>query len=309
MAVRQSPQRDRAAPRRHGKALALPMAAAVLLLASPAPAGGEADFSGCRDEKNPTLVYAACTRAISTPGIGVQKLSAAYFNRAIVMAGYGKFREAIADLTRAIELDPDHHKALSERGRLYRDEGDLELAMDDFNRAIDLAPDVSGYFSNRGLTEKLRDNLVAALADYNEALHLDPDNETALHRRGALHREMKNFGDALADLQRALAIERDNAAIMLEIGLVYADQGRHVKAIAYFDDAIERRPRYAEAWLRRGLSYAALDSHDLAVRDLQMAEGLGLSGTELKTMLVEQRRLASNKYRRSHPAIPHALQP
>lgn len=312
MAGRRSPQpreHDRAMARRRGYGMALPMAAAVLLLASPTLASGEVDFSGCSGEKNPTLVYAACTRAISTPGIGMQKLSTAYFNRAIVMAGYGKIREAIMDLTRAIELDPDHHKALNERGRLYRDQGDLELALADFNRAIDLAPDISIYFSNRGFAEKLRGNFLAALADYNEALHIDPDNDVALYRRGALQRQLKNFRDALADLQRALAIDRDNAAIMVEIGLVYADQGRHVKAIAHYDDAIEHRPRYAEAWLQRGLSYAALDNHDFAVRDLQMAEELGLTGAELKARLAEQRRLASNKQRRSHLAIPHALRP
>ena len=293
---------------RAARAAALIAAFMVAQPSLPAQANGNADFRGCSDEKNPTLVYAACTQAISTPGIGVQKLSTAYFNRAIVMAGYGKVREAIMDLTRAIELDLDHHKALNERGRLYRDQGDLELAMDDFSRAIDLAPDTSAYFSNRGLAEKLRGNFSAALADYNEALHIDPTNDGALHRRGALHREMKNFPDALADLQRALAIDRDNASIMVEIGLLYADQGRHTKAIAYFDDAIARRQRYAEAWLRRGLSYAALDIHDLAVRDLQMAEELGLSGTELKAVLAEQRRLTTKK-RRSHLAIPHALQP
>ncbi len=49
----------------------------------------------------------------------------------------GKFEDALADLSRAIELDDKDAWAIANRGETYRQMGKFEDALADLSRAID----------------------------------------------------------------------------------------------------------------------------------------------------------------------------
>ena len=52
----------------------------------------------------------------------------------------GRYDEALADLNRAIELDPSRDWIIADRGETYRAMGRYDEALADFNRAIELDP-------------------------------------------------------------------------------------------------------------------------------------------------------------------------
>ena len=52
----------------------------------------------------------------------------------------GRYEEALADFTRAIELDPADAWAIASRGQTYRLMGRYDEALADFTRAIELDP-------------------------------------------------------------------------------------------------------------------------------------------------------------------------
>ena len=54
------------------------------------------------------------------------------------MSDYG---QVIADLNKAIELDPDYARAYNNRGIAYTDQGDYARAIADLNKAIELNHD------------------------------------------------------------------------------------------------------------------------------------------------------------------------
>jgi tetratricopeptide (TPR) repeat protein/predicted aspartyl protease len=67
--------------------------------------------------------------------------AAAYSRRGTAFAARRDFANAIADLTRACDLDPHNPEYFYQRGIVYRDNNQAELALADFDRTLDLKSD------------------------------------------------------------------------------------------------------------------------------------------------------------------------
>jgi tetratricopeptide (TPR) repeat protein/predicted aspartyl protease len=95
--------------------------------------------------------------------------AAAYSRRGTAFAARRDYEHAIADLTRACELDPNDAEYFYQRGIAYRDNKRIELALADFNRALELNPvDVSALAARAQLRMKQRD-IAGASADLDTA--------------------------------------------------------------------------------------------------------------------------------------------
>ena len=70
--------------------------------------------------------------------------------RGLSLVGEQRLPEGIAELKKAIELDPGHWKAYSSRGVVKKDLGDLDGAIRDHIRAIEINPKVAANYGNRG---------------------------------------------------------------------------------------------------------------------------------------------------------------
>jgi tetratricopeptide (TPR) repeat protein len=66
----------------------------------------------------------------------------------------GKYPEAIAELTQAIQLKPEIATAYNARGYVYLLTHDYQHALADFNDAIRLKPDYPNALQNRGIALK-----------------------------------------------------------------------------------------------------------------------------------------------------------
>jgi tetratricopeptide (TPR) repeat protein len=98
--------------------------------------------------------------------------------------------EALADLNRAVELDPGNPGHFAGRGRTYQEMERYEEALADFNRAVELDPGNPGHFVVRGEAYRLMERYEEALADLNRAVGLDPSDAWAIAIRGVTYREL-----------------------------------------------------------------------------------------------------------------------
>jgi tetratricopeptide (TPR) repeat protein len=98
----------------------------------------------------------------------------------------GRYDEALANLNRAIELDPEDARAIGSRGQTYRLMGRYDEALADFNRAIELDPDLGWAIANRGETFRAMGRYDEALADLNRAIELDPENDDYIMKRAEI---------------------------------------------------------------------------------------------------------------------------
>ncbi len=117
----------------------------------------------------------------------------------------GNHKGAIADFTRAIELDSKLAPAYFNRGIAKSAIGENKSSRADFVKAIkyDPTPKDAEAYCNRGIAKAaIRENH-DALADFNKAIDLDPTYSAAYSRRGKLKNEMGDKKGAMADLKKA----------------------------------------------------------------------------------------------------------
>jgi tetratricopeptide (TPR) repeat protein len=116
------------------------------------------------------LAFSYFSKAINT----APDFATAYYERAIINGRLNLYHQAIADFSRAIELDPQDGAAYHNRGlasakglKKYND------AIADFTKAIELTPEFAEAYDNRAIAYRLAsDNKEKACADWKKACEL-----------------------------------------------------------------------------------------------------------------------------------------
>ena len=119
----------------------------------------------------------------------------------------GMNEEAITMFSTAIELYPNYHEALHDRGLIYFYTNKFDLAITDFNAAIKIKPNHADYLISRSGAYLGKRNYQEFLDDINTALRLEPDNALALFYRGGYYFQTGNFDRAITDLESAQRLE------------------------------------------------------------------------------------------------------
>ena len=104
-------------------------------------------------------------QSIESGDLDQESLISAYFNRGVAYGEAGDMDKAIADYTRALELDNSRGYIFVRRGNAYLDKGDLQNALLDFNRALDLDPEDTYSLYWRAQIYVEMGDVDAALAD------------------------------------------------------------------------------------------------------------------------------------------------
>ena len=110
-----------------------------------------------------------------------QQLDFCYYFRGIALYRLGRRGEAIADLTKAIALK-QHPRFYGDRGNLLAQSGDLEGAIADLNKAIEIDPKYAKAYADRGIVHVMRGEETAAELDFKNCFELDKTLEFQVER-------------------------------------------------------------------------------------------------------------------------------
>lgn len=116
-----------------------------------------------------------CTRAIRYGELTALDLAATYTNRGIAYARAGKYRRALRDYRRSLELNPDSVHTWLNQANLYARRGKTAKALEAYQRAIELSQEswALPYF-NRALTLLGSGQRAEARRDLLRAIALEP---------------------------------------------------------------------------------------------------------------------------------------
>jgi len=127
-------------------------------------------------------------KAADLYGVAIKKEENAvyYLNRGAALYRLQRFREAIADFTRASELDKTDFRSFYNRGLAYFSIEDYEKAVDDFSKTMKLKPDFADACHFRGLAFEYSGKFSESISDYEKVLALEPNNSEAnIHLQSA----------------------------------------------------------------------------------------------------------------------------
>ena len=128
------------------------------------------------------------------------RLADGYNNRGTIYRKLGAHDQAIEDLNRAIILKPDDAEAHVNRGNAYSDIGKVDLAIADYSTAIELNPELSEPYYYRGIAYLIKDAYDQAIEDFSRVIELKPNHAKAYFNRGMCWMHAQNWREATSDL-------------------------------------------------------------------------------------------------------------
>jgi tetratricopeptide (TPR) repeat protein len=158
----------------------------------------------------------------------------------INQARAGTFDQAVATLSDAIKLSPEHAGAWCLRAQCY-----LQLHKTD-----------------------------AALADAVQALKLEPADSQVLRVRGLVAEQQHDDVEAAKFLTAAVAAEPAGQDVYLDLAALLTHQRKWDKSVDLLTDAIAKHPKCGGCYGSRALSRLALKEAERAISDMQMALAL-----------------------------------
>lgn len=194
--------------------------------------------------------------------------------------------EAIAELSKIIDKNPQNAEAYYLRGRTYvakiddlnssRDPGFAkhvpsawsDQAIADFTKTIEIDPQYIDAYLYRGIWTE-------SLSDFNKAIELNPNNAKAYYYRACYAKRKGDTNRDIADLTKAIEIDPNYAAAYFERGMVYRSKDLNNQAISDFSKAIEINPNFTEAYEWRAWAYYDKKEYDKSWKDVYKAEELG----------------------------------
>lgn len=194
---------------------------------------------------------------------------AAYHHRSIVYANLEEYDLALDDIEKAILLSPDNSLLYHTRGLLYSDIGDFEQALASQNIAISIAPQFADAYLERGAAYGNLGDHKNAFADFNKAIEIDPNNPFSFYNRGMAYYMMENYKQAINDFNKAIELNPNVIDAYNYRGVSYGMLGNNNKAIDDFNKILELDPGYVMAYLNRGITYISLGRTDDAIQDFE----------------------------------------
>ncbi len=203
----------------------------------------------------------------------------AHFQRGCTYLWRSQYDKAIADLSKAIRLDPKFVWPYAARGVAFRAMGDFDKAMADFCESIRVDPKYAPAYRERGIEFRDREprDYEKAIADFTEAIRLDPKYTAAYMDRGIAYRdrEPRELEKAFADFAEAIRVGPNSPLGYHVRGHTYCwTTGEYDKAIADCSEAIRIDPKFAAAYNERGVAYRMSGELDKAITDLTEATRL-----------------------------------
>lgn len=200
----------------------------------------------------------------------------AYYNRGTLMAILMDFNGAIADLTKAIELDPNY-------ARLYYQRAICRQALQDFNGSLTDYNKVLSLSYNYSLKQKEAKVGASISVDDNpkrfklDNLSLADIRVLSYSNRGTIKQIFKDFLGAISDFNKAIEINPNDAELYFNKAISYESLKDYNNAISSYNMAVELNPNYTNAYINRSILKEKLGDLIGACADAKLAAKLGHS--------------------------------
>ena len=131
----------------------------------------------------------------------------AYYSRgAARYHAHAELDKAVNDLTTALRLEPNQHKAYRMRGLVRAQQGDWAGLRDDCSLALQFHPTSAELHNLRGTACYRLKDYDGALANFNDAVRLDASRHVSFYNRGLARHRQSNLTGAFEDFQHALKL-------------------------------------------------------------------------------------------------------
>lgn len=170
--------------------------------------------------------------------------------------------EAISYLSRLDAVAPDSGPVHNRIGLSHELTGDLEAAEDEFRRATELDQRSHDAWINLGRLLRARGDHEAAREAFETATDRAPSDSDALLGRGLTRAATGELALAVEDFRRAAELAPNDAEPLLALGDLQRDLGEHAEAIETYREAIAREDADPASWLKLGNALVLVEDYE-----------------------------------------------
>ncbi|CAI9590761.1 unnamed protein product [Staurois parvus] len=174
-----------------------------------------------------------------------------YYKRATVYLAMGKFKSALPDLSKAIDLKPDFLAARLQRGNILLKQGDTQDAEEDFRAVLLSSPtneEAKNQLDRVREVQERREEAWAAYdrEDYGEAISLlekviefSPWDPSVRELRSECYLRIGDLNKAIQDLKPTTKLRNDNRAAFLKLSRLYYTMGEHEESLSQVRECLK----------------------------------------------------------------------
>ncbi|KAK1780803.1 hypothetical protein QBC45DRAFT_95544 [Copromyces sp. CBS 386.78] len=180
---------------------------------------------------------AAFKKALDLGELGAHE-ALAYNLRGTFHCLMGKHEEALADLSKSIEIDPAMTQSYIKRASMNLELGHPDKAEEDFNKAIEQNAEDPDIYYHRAQLHFIKGEFAEAAKDYQKSIDLDSDFIFSHIQLGVTQYKMGSIASSMATFRRCMKNFDQTPDVYNYYGELLLDQNKFQEAIEKFDTAI-----------------------------------------------------------------------
>ena len=158
-----------------------------------------------------------------------------------------RLRQAVADLSKVLALEPANTRALAIRSKAWMALGKMDLALADINNALSHKPNHSKLLFRRGVAYFETKRYQEALADWDRVAQIAPKTPRILTNQAVALYRLKRYDEAAAAVEKHLAAHPEDKAVRLYLGKIDSKRHNDKKAVSPLEQVVNQNPPNAPA--------------------------------------------------------------
>ncbi|KAG8140808.1 hypothetical protein E2320_003469 [Naja naja] len=224
----------------------------------------------------------------------------------------GKFKSALPDLSKAIELKPDFLAARLQRGNILLKQGYTQEAKQDFEAVLKSNPDDAEaqnqlsrvteqeFSMQEAQTAFQKKNYLGAVSFLDRVIEISPWDPEPKELRSECYLHLGNYNKAIMDLKPTTKLRNDNRAAFLKLSKLYYNLGEHEESLT---EAHQLDPRNIFILRDRAEAFILNEEFEKAIEDYQEAKEFDAENEELKDGLERAQKLLKQSKKRNYYKI------
>ncbi len=225
----------------------------------------------------------AANRAVNIPEfvnrpyeelVSIQMKALEHLNHGMLgvqLARQGKLDEALVELEKAIELQPDYWQGHVNAAVVLIDQGKLDQAMARLKRVLQANPNRAHAYGSVGVALSRQGMLDEAIQHFKKAVELDPGYADAHANLAKILQKQGHLEEATAHFFYAMNIQEDNPVAHFELAGVLLERQMIDVALEHLQKAVELEPQFVDAHLVLAKVYSSQRNYAAAVAQFEKA--------------------------------------
>ena len=172
---------------------------------------------------------------------------AGYNNLGSVLLQRGQVDDAIPEIQKALEINPDYADAHYNLALALLQKRQVDDAVTQLRRALEISPNYVEALNTLGWAFSQNGQTDDAIVEFRKALAVNPAYAKASDNLGATLLQKGRVDEAIAEFQRLIVYNPNLATAHYNLGVALLDKGEIDAAISEFQAALQLKPDFSDA--------------------------------------------------------------